>query len=238
MRPPLPLPLSVIDRLNVQWYQSLQEDEGRYAAYGHSLNLPDRSYADLLDSRGPLRPVELLSGTDHDQLERLFDVTARRTITTLAAALAVLVHEIWEANGGRSAEATFVDSADSLHPTPGQTQALLQVAVFGDELNRAPRSRYAERPHAPTASPRVDTEARDQMTTMMRGWINSPARYIVVPTTLAAIVTAYCDTRGGLDGWKLVADAWLQPRAAGRHAFRSCYQLFYALSDHFDPSLL
>ena len=63
-----------------------------------------------------------------------------------------------------------------------------------------------------------------------------PDRYTEVAETLASIVSSHADQHGA-DGWRAIADQWLQPQALSRADFATCYRLLYSRSEHYDPFL-
>ena len=67
----------------------------------------------------------------------------------------------------------------------------------------------------------------------------SRGRYVEVAENLAAIVSGYADRVHGADGWRRVADQWLQPdaRLPDEDAV-TCYRLLYSLPGHFNPAML
>jgi hypothetical protein len=89
---------------------------------------------------------------------------------------------------------------------------------FGRELNEAQGERPGPEPDhtEPAPSKRVNTALRDQLTEILLRWVTAPDRYTEVAATPAFHVASYCDTSAGADGWRTVADQWLQPGALAR----------------------
>jgi hypothetical protein len=64
----------------------------------------------------------------------------------------------------------------------------------------------------------------------------NPDRYTDVAETLADIVSGYADHHES-NGWRVIADQWLQSTTFGGAGFRACYRLLYSQSEHYDPFL-
>ena len=205
---------------------------------------PPSRYLDRLEAdRGPLRPVQPI--TEHDQ-KILLDALSgagRRAITTLAAAVEQLHHELRQQHGGLTKPESYDRAVSTL--TAGRSGSwesnllVTEIIPFGNRLNLAkpakgrPDSDIAAR-RAAGPSRRVDVAARDTIVTVLNRWVTAPDRYTEVAETLAAIASAHADDNGG---WSAVADQWLQPTSLAHADFSSCYRLFYSLSAHYDFSL-
>ncbi|HEY3514595.1 MAG TPA: hypothetical protein VGL36_35775 [Kribbella sp.] len=246
------LPYRVVDGDNQGWLGGDDPETGsRYSAdYGWERDLPDRTYPELVASRGPLRPVLPITRADSEQLRELFAAAGRRAVTTLAAALEQVVHTL---RAGRRGTAGTVGGADWEYArrtlTAGregswESVALIQVVLFGNSLNLAKPSRATglsnngDDLRAAGPSKRVDPDVRAALAEMLTGWVTGPARYTEVAETLAAEVSRYCDDTAGPDGWRAVADQWLQPGGRAVTDFRRCYHLLYSQSEHLDTGLL
>jgi hypothetical protein len=73
------------------------------------------------------------------------------------------------------------------------------------------------------------------MAAIISRWVTDPVRYTEVAETLADIVSYHADQYGA-DGWRAIADQWLQSSAIGRSGYRSaCYRLFHSRSEHYNP---
>lgn len=215
-------PYRVVDRENQGWYLAAQPGDGWLytASYGFQRDLLPRSYEELAATRGPLRPVEPVADADVAGLERLFAAAGRKTVTTLAAALAAVYYRAaegppWSHDFGRRALIAGREGS-------WESEVLINVMYFGREL-------AASRPR------RIDLATLDGMTALLWRWVASPDRYTEVAETLASIVSGYCDEHGG---WRAVADQWLQPGALARADFSTCYRLLYSHSAGFDPGVI
>lgn len=243
------LPYRVVDRQNQGWLGGPDPETGsRYTAdYGWKRELPDRTYSGLIASRGPLRPVLPITDTDSAHLRELFTAAGRRTVTTLAAALEQVFHLLRVSKEGATG-GTGWDYA-RLTMTAGregswESEALIQLILFGNGLNLAKPSRAsglrddiaARRAAGP--SKRVDPDVRAELAEVFTRWVTGPARYTEVAETLAGEVSRYCDDTAGPDGWRMVADQWLQSGGLAVTDFRNCYHLLYSQSQHLDPNLL
>ena len=175
-------------------------------------------------------------------LHRLFAAAGRKTITTLAAAIETVFHQLRQQRGRHDdpfefARRTLIAGREG----SWESAVLIEVMLFGNEMNLAPatrKNRYdttGRRAAGPMAR-RVDAAARDHMAGILHRWVSDPDRYTEVAETLASVVSAYCDTQP--DGWRAVADQWLQPGALAQNNFSLCYRLFYSRSEHFDTAVI
>jgi hypothetical protein len=213
-------PYRVVDREGQGWYLASTGDGGTTykASYGWQRDLPDvPDLGELAEMRGPLRPVLSVTDADQEQLEAQLRQAGRKAVTTLAAALATTYQGLRKQLGGRAIQHIKAGREGSW-----ESECLITVIIFGTELK--PR--------------RVLPEARDALTTMLTGWVTNPDRYTEVAETLAGIVSSYADREHGPDGWKRIADQWLQPGSMAEADFRATYQWLYSQSEYFDSGLL
>jgi hypothetical protein len=235
----------VVDHANQGWYPSSDGQGGVIysAGYGFRRDLEPRSYEDLAATRGPLRPVEPVTDDDQAALHGLFAAAGRKTIATLAAAIEVVFHRVREEHGGLAARGSWEFARRTL--TAGregswESEVLIEVMLFGNELNLAPATRSARYDidvrRAAGPSKRVHASAREGVAAIVHRWVTDPARYTEVAETLAGIVSSYCD--GQPESWKAAADQWLQPGGLAQAHFSACYRLFYSRSDHFDSGVI
>lgn len=242
------VPYRVVDAGNQGWHGGPDNDWGtRYtAAFGLDRGLEDRTWEQLQSTRGPLRPVLPVTDEDADELTGLFDVAGRKTITTVAAALEQVFHQVREQRKTRARSDSVHESFEYARRTllagregSWESQALFDVVLFGNGLNLAPASKRiassieARRKAGPAR--RVHKDVRDQLGRMLTRWVTGPGRYTEVAETLAAAVSRYCDEKAGERGWAVVADQWLQPGGLAVADFKTCYGLFYSLSEHQKP---
>jgi hypothetical protein len=242
-----------VDSQNQGWHPTGADgDAVLYAAdYGHppppgaatryQRDLPPRGLDELAATRGPLRPVEPITDADRALLVSTFQKAGRKTITTLAAALEQLFHEIREAHGGLQADTSYDFARRTL--TAGregswESALLHDIVLFGNELNLAKPTRAlpafnvtARRAAGPVQ--RVDPAAREVLVGVLRRWVTDPERYTELAETLAVVVSDYCDDTAGPSGWRIVADQWLQPGALAHDHYSRCHGLFYSVSAHF-----
>jgi len=219
-----PGPYRVVDRENQGWYRAGQPGGGTLytASYGFQRDLLPRSYPELAATRGPLRPVEPVTDADVAEMEQLFTAAGRKTVTTLAAALAAVYHQ---AATGPDGAKDYVRARRTL--TAGregswESEVLIDVMWFGSGLD-------ASNPR------RVHPATLGAMTDLLWRWVASPDRYTEVAETLASAVSRYCDEHGG---WRPVADQWLQPGGLARADFSTCYRLLYSHSANFDSGVI
>jgi hypothetical protein len=259
----------VVDQENQGWHPMGGAGELiLYAAdYGFERDLADRPFDQLVTDRGPLRPVEPITTEDWAELDRLFTLAGRRTVTTLAAALETVFHRIredagpdrpgkWLAPGGgydtyQAARRAMLAGREG----SWESEALITVMLFGNELNlpdiKGRRHADVDERRAAGPSKRVHREAHAAMAAMFHRWVTDPARYTEVAETLAAVVSTYADEHGEVipghatnadpvphTGWAVVADQWLQPGGLAQQAFSDCYRLLYSTSDHFNYRLI
>jgi hypothetical protein len=232
----------VVDAHNQGWHPTGTLEGGTVisADYGFKRGLPDYpTYEALAAARGPLRPVQPITAADRDELRRLIAYAGRQAITSLAAAVEVVWNELIERSKADTLDAYHRAKTWLLAGREGswESEALIAVALFGNTLNLAKETRDRWRvPDRRAAGPvrRVNKEVRDQMAAMILRWVTDPARFTEVAETLAAVVSAYADEIHGPDGWRMIADQWLQPGGLAAEDTRNCYRLFYSLSEHLD----
>lgn len=228
-------PYRVVDRDNNGWYLAADGHGGTAYCLNYSTQIPD--YATLEAAHGPLRPVLPVTDADVAELDRLCSEAGRKAVTSLAAALATVVKRLYENAGGveRSLESSAYAYRTLAAGRAGSWEAelLRSVVSFGYELNdnrKASKSGGGSALEAKGPGHRVDRDARDGMATIIMRWVTDPARYTEVAETLAWIVSQHADQHGA-DGWRRIADQWLQPSALIGEDFRNCYRLFYSRSE-------
>lgn len=244
-------PNRVVDRDNYGWYLAGSAGGGSHWTAG-LINGLDGEFPDLpnLEAlRGPVRPVLPITDDDRDDLHALFGQAGRKTITTLAAALEDVFHRLREQHCGGNWSKDTRGGWDYAKRTmmagrAGSWEAdlLISVVLFGNELNLAKPTRTLHRGDVDglrAAGPvrRADKVARDAMAAIIWRWVTDPARFTELAETLAFVVSKYADDHHGADGWRQVADQWLQPGALDRENFSACYRLLYSQSEHYDGSL-
>lgn len=208
-----PLPSRVVDTHNQGWYLtgSAEGPPVYQAAYGFQRDLAVMPYGQLAACRGPLRPVLPVTDADEDDLAGLFDQAGRKTVTTIAAALEVVFHEIREEQGGLFAPGSYAYARRTMlagREGSWESEVLMDLVLFGNGLNllspvrRTPEEQRADGPNGR----RVDKAARDAMAVIFRRWVTDPDRYTEVAATLAYLVSGYCD--------KAAADRGLVPEWA------------------------
>jgi hypothetical protein len=243
MSTPSQKPGRVVDRDNYGWYRASDGQGSSVYCVDYRTRSPD--YATLEATRGPLRPVLSVDDGDIAELDRLFAMAGRRAVTSLAAAIESVVNQIRETAWARYP----VDASTSSYEYAMRTlkagragsweSALLQdVVFFGEDLNLNRKAARHDVAAMRAAGPgrRVHRKARDKMAAVITRWVTDPDRYTEVAETLAYIVSSYADQHGP-DGWRMIADQWLQSSAFGGGGFRACYRLLYSRSEHYDPSL-
>lgn len=210
----------VVDRENQGWHPTGSAGSEVYAAdYGFQRDLADRPYAELAQTRGPLRPVLPVTDADEAELRDLFGQAGRKTVATLASALDAVWRRLADPHAGRP----FALARRALlagREGSWESEVLIDIALFGSGLT--PK--------------RVNEGIRDLMAAVLWRWVTDPDRYTEVAETLAGIVSRYCDGQG--EGWKAVADQWLQPGGLAQDDFSACYRLFYSHSEHFDTGVI
>jgi hypothetical protein len=214
------------------------------ADYGFKRDLGNRSLPDLEATRGPLRPVEPITDDDQAELCHLFTIAGRKAITTLAAALEAVFHQVRESRGGLNGPGSWEYAKRTLmagREGSWESELLIGIVWFGNEMNLAKETRTCrdvDDRRAAGPVKRVHAGARDAIATILYSWVTNPQRYTEVAETLASVVSRYCDGTAGPRGWQAAADQWLQPHGLAQETFSMCYRLFYSLSEHFDTSLI
>ena len=239
-------PYRVVDRDNHGWWQLA--GSGLYqTSRGSQIGVGDLAYTDLETSRGPLRPVLPITDADEVLLTDTMAWLARRTVTTLTAAIELVFHRLREQPRDYPTGLADIESSDYAMRTllagrAGSNQAELLRAVvwIGNAFNLdkhrrgMPNDRTSLRARGPVSRRRVDVGGRKVLADMIYRWVTDPDRYTEVAETLAAAVARFAD-RERQNGWVSVADQWLQPGTLAKNDAHICYRLFYGQSVHFDP---
>lgn len=243
-------PYRIADAQNHGW---LGDGEGNYHGFDPTgwrtgRLLDKRPLADVVAEFGPIRPVEPPSDQDVAELRAAFELAGRKLIASIASAIEQVYHEAREVPGGSWTMPDPGTTADYAQRTltagrPGswEAEALMNVMLFGNELNLWPykASVPVEMMRVTGPNPRrVHIEARDAIAAVLRRWVFSEDRYTEVAETLTGLVCRYADEKHGVDGWRRIADQWLQPGGLAVVNFRACYNLLYSVSAHCDPGLL
>jgi hypothetical protein len=214
MTDPTLSPYRVVDREGQGWYLT---SSGYQASYGWNRGLATVTDLDALAAaRGPLRPVLPVTDADQDVIETQLQQAGRKAVTTLAAALAGTYFTQLRVRGLNGS--LIVAGREG----SWESSCLITVAVIGVDLKPS----------------RVDPAARDALTAIFTRWVTDPDRYTEVAENLASIVSGYADREHGPDGWKRIADQWLQPGGMAEDTFRETYRWLYSRSQYFDTGLL
>lgn len=238
-------PYRLVDSHNQGWHREAGP-EGLYRGFDPSATklLDHRPYDDIVSEFGPVRPVLGLLDEDSEQLRAALETAGRKAIGSLASALEQVNSELRARasepgdpyNSSGYAYATRAMTAG--RPGSWESERLQSVWLFGNGLNLwpyKPNDLTPDQMRATGPNPkRVHIEARDQMAAVLRRWVDSPDRYTEVAEHLAAIVSSYADQAHGPDGWKKIADQWLQPGGLAQEDTAACYGLLYSMSAHFN----
>lgn len=242
-----PEPYRAVDRDNYGWYKAGDGHGGSQWTTGliNSLGAEYGSYPELAAARGPVRPVLPVTDADEDDLRALFDQAGRKAVTTLAAALEAVFHQLdtEHRRGARDRDGFQYAKRTMMAGRAGSWEAsvLIEITWFGNGLNLAKATKtlkHVDDLRAAGPSKRVDKVARDAMAAIIWRWVADPERYTELAETLASVVSRYADERYGAGGWAKVADQWLQPFGMAHADFLTCYRLFYSLSEHFNSNLI
>lgn len=234
----------VVDAHNQGWHPAGDGHGGSKwsADYGFDRGLEDVATLDELEAaRGPLRPVLPVTDEDEAEIRRLFTAAKRKAVTTLAAALAQVFHDLREEAGGLdNMTDSFAYATRTLlagREGSWESEVLKSLVWFGDDLNLDQKNRMltVKARRAADPSKRVDRQIRDELAVIIHRWVTDPQRYTEVAETLTGIVSWFADEAGGTGGWRLVADQWLQPGALDATNMQACYNLLYSRSEHFNP---
>lgn len=253
-------PYRIVDASNRGW---LTSGAGTYRADDpYHPDRRDLTLDQVVEKFGPIRPVEPITDADEARLTGVFVNIGRKTITTLAAAIELVFHELREAAGGLNGNDSYDYATRTM--TAGragswESAVLMEVMLFGNGLNLVkPKGRgpagvaaHADWRRAAGPSKRVDVDGRRELADILRCWVTGLDRYVEVAETLAAVVSRYADqvAYGGetvrvaddpqsIRGWATVADQWLMPGGLAQQDFSTCYGLFYSLSAHFNHHLV
>lgn len=234
----------IVERINTEKIEQYGHPSPRFHLERRLLDA--RPLAEIERHFGPVRPVLPMTETDADELKTAFDLAGRKLITSVASAVEQVYHEARERFGPwhRDAGGTADYAQRTLtagRPGSWEAEVIMQVVYFGNELNLHPHkaSLSVEKMRETGPNPkRVHIEARDQIAEVLRRWTNSPDRYTEVAETLGATIARYADETYGADGWKKIADQWLQPGGLAKENFHHCYHVLYSTSAHFNADHL
>jgi hypothetical protein len=216
-------PSRVVDQSGQGWYLASDGDGGTkwQASYGWQRDLPDMpSLGALVTARGPLRPVLPVTEADTDAIDAELRRAGRKAVTTLAAAL----HGAYNGIRGKLADRDGQAAQRLLmagREGSWESESMMSFTWFGSGIKAG----------------RIDPGARDAVAAIITRWVTGPDRYTEVAENLAGVVSAYADTEHGADGWKRIADQWLQPGSVARADFAAAYRWLYSQSQYFDHGM-
>lgn len=241
-------PYRIADGQNQGW---LTRGDGLYEGYDPTKpigqgRLQERPLADVEAEFGPWRPVRPPTDEERAELRAAFELAGRKMIGSIASALDEVHFEARERFGPWDADmnATAAYAHRTLtagRPGSWEAAAIMEVVYFGNELNLHDRANKADVDEVRAAGPnpkRVHMQARDRVAAVLRAWTGSTDRYTEVPETLTALVCEFADECHGADGWRQIADQWLQPGGLAKENFNATYRLLYSTSAHFDPNAI
>lgn len=238
-------PSRVVDSRDYGWFLTgdgagnigYRFDWGQYGT-------PLLGMAELDRGHGPLRPVEPITDADSAILRDALRRAGRKAVTTLAAAIEEVFHHRREDHGGLHAGDSYEAAKRALTAGRGgsnESHMLMEVMLIGNGLNlvrlKGVRMPSVERMRAAGPHRRVDAAVRAILADLIHRWVTDPTRYTEVAETLAAEVSRFADDTAGPDGWRAIADQWLQPGSLGWRDGYTCHLLFYSLSEHHNPDL-
>jgi hypothetical protein len=243
-------PYRVVDGCNQGWLTTGPTDEPGHEyepSYGSKRGLGRMTLDRIAAERGGWRPVVPPTEDETAAVNAALGAAGRKAITSTAAALEVVFHQVREQAGGLSnANESYEAARMALmagREGSWESEVLIDVVLVGNGFNLVrPKGRgYADvrKMRAAGPVPRVDRSVRDALAAVFTAWTCSTDRYVEVAETLASTVSRFADQEYGPDGWRRLADQWLQPDARLRSQdFSPCYRLLYSQSEHFNPAWL
>lgn len=219
---PASTPYRVVDAQDHGWYLTR---DGYSPDLGGSAALPyGITWEQLVATRSPLRPVVPAPPADVAELQDALRAAGRKAVTTLAAALATLYDfELSREWDKPEPEREYERAMRVLVAGRGgswESSLLREFTYFGRDVAAKPK--------------RVDADAKGRIARVLDRWVHDPAGYVEVAETLAAIVSGIADEHGP-DGWKHVADQWLQPGGMAEADTRVAVNLLHSQSPHHQP---
>ncbi|MFD4356780.1 hypothetical protein ACFWPX_29810 [Nocardia sp. NPDC058518] len=237
-------PYRIVDARNVGWIVQVGTDQ--YRCFDPTVSgeptMVMATLAEITAEHGPVRPVLPCPADDATALQSAFDRAGRKTIASIASAVEAIHFEArnrfgpWDSDVSGTAayaERTLIAG----RPGSWESARLTELWIFGAELNLWPRDNRADVAAMRSTGPnpkRVDVTARDEIAEVLRRWTGDPERYVEVAENLSGIVSRYADDLYGQQGWKQIADQWLQPDAPlPAAAAAPMRDLLYSKSEHY-----
>ncbi len=213
-------PYRVVDREDFGWFRSA--GEGYRQRPGLEPGVP---LDELRATRGPLVLVGPPTAGDRERVEGALRSAGRAAVSTLTAALGL----VWDRG---LAQFGLEDPERAMRRIvagrPGSWESALlaqEVVPYGRELSQEKNERI------------IHPGALEVLVEVLTSWVSSPNRRVEVAETLVAIVASVADGLGS-DGWRQVANQWLQPDAPLASADAAgLYRLFYGVSEHYDAEM-
>lgn len=241
-------PYRIADSHNHGW---LTRGGGRYEGFdptkgfGQAI-MGERPLAEVQHEFGPVRPVLPMLQADRDEMKAALELAGRKAVTSVASAVEQVHDEArdrfgdWRRDPGGTADYAQ-RTLTAGRPGSWESEAIMEIVYFGNELNLHPhkQSLSVEEMRATGPNPkRVHLEARDRIAEVLRRWTNSGDRYTELAENLAGVISGFADERHAAEGWKRIADQWLQPGGLAKTNFVACYRLLYSVSAYFNPNLI
>lgn len=186
-------PYRVVDSTGQGWHRT---NPGYAADYGFRRGLEDSlSYQQLLEQRGPLRPVVPVPDADAKEMAQLLQEAGQKAAASVLAALhRVVLRHPGKPGGPHPMRAGREGSWES--------EVMVSLAWhIGCDLDEKPK--------------RLEEATVAGMARIVESWITRPDTYTEVAENLAWLFGRHADQVGG---WPAVADRWLQPGAGPGHS--------------------
>ncbi|MFF5638173.1 hypothetical protein [Streptomyces sp. NPDC012825] len=189
---PVERPYRVVDRDFQGWHE---RGDGLYAAdAGWRRNLEERSYQALVETRGPVRPVDVAAAEECAAIEAALAGAGRKAAASVLVALYRLVLAEAQQGSGERRQGGARYRIMAGREGSWESEVMVRLAWgIGAEL--------AEK------SKRYDETAVEEIVRVVTGWVTGPDRYVEVAATL---VGGFSTVAGRTGGWETVADRYLQ----------------------------
>lgn len=213
------VPTNVVDRELQGWWRG---EDGLYRTGGSDDPVPIER---VMSRWAPLRSIGPAPQLDLMAAEDSLQIAGKHAVASVAAATATIVAELTTTfrirqldDPARRARYAIVAG----EPVPERAALLLDAVAIGESVAEV--------------SSAVCPYTRDVIADIALDWIRGSGPFVEISHALALVVGTVADAHGS-DGWRRLADDWLQPTGPQDRDALACYHLLYSESRYYDPDL-